>query len=482
MNKFSTVKSFRQINLRRIEPYDEYSESSEYFMDRLVSRTKGTWFGQFVELYVRYVVQNPMVCLFHEWLHRILFREWRHRILYPFVWKSLLPIFGSDAERWRPLVKLLDYVKIKDIETINLLDGAKICINTPDVFPTEDQFNLQSQQDCFEFPRIFVAKIRKSLVYGGTNLVFAGNDVVCHDLYHFAQDFTSEELHRRHIVDPKGRLRLLCHDMAPERIPVAATFVDACASNYAHWLTEVLPRITAFCSYRQFKNVPIIVNDQLHQNIMDSLAAIVGPNRLVILLPVGRAVDVELLYVTSVSGYVPFEPRNRKHIAGSHGVFSPPAVGLMRKRLLDLAGLLPAENWPKKIFIRRNTTIRKLTNAEVVEERFSSQGYAVVEPERLTFLQQVALFANANEVAAPTGAALASAIFCNPGTSIVVLMAKHKHMIYSYWLNLLGPIMIDLTYLLGEIDAKRGLGIHGDFSVSVRDVDAFLESRCAPKS
>ena len=482
MNKLSEFQSFRQINLLKIEPNARYSESYEYFMDWLVSRTKSTWFGKFVELYVRYVVQHPIVCLFHEWLHRVLFLEWRRRIVYPFFRKWLSGVFPSDAERWRPLVKLGEYANIKGIQTIKLLDGAKVCINAPDVFPRDEQSNLQAQQDCFEFPPVYVAKICKSLVYGGTNLVFVGNDVVCHDLYRFETDFTSEELHKRHLIDPNGRLRLLCHDTEPHRIPVAATFVDACASNYAHWLTEVLPRISAFCSDLRFESIPIIVNDGLHPNIMESLRAIVGRKRLVILLPIGRAVDVEFLYVTSVTGYVPFEPRNSKHIAISQGVFSPPAISLMRKRLLDRAALLPGENWPKRIFIHRNSMIRKLTNSAVVEERFSALGYAVVEPEKLSLFQQVALFANADEIAGPTGAALANAIFCNSGTSIIVLMAKHRHMVYRYWLNLLAPIKIDLTYVLGNIDANSRQGIHGDFSVSVNHVNALLESRCAPTS
>ena len=346
----------------------------------------------------------------------------------------------------------------------------------PVVIPILDQGLLQSPNDTFRFPEIYVAAINNAKIFGGTNLVLTKNGVICHDLYDFTLDYTSEELHGRILINPKSnKMRWLLHDKAPEQITVAATFVDACANNYAHWITEVLPRIAMFCSDERFKSISIVVNDALHKNIMESLLVVVGNEREIITLPIGRALIVDLLYVTSVAGYVPFERRSTKLSGHSDGIFSPYALELLRNNVYKHSDKDVQQDWPEKVYLRRNSGTRKVINAIELENLLVSRGYKIVEPEKLTFLQQVQLFRNAKNILAPTGAGLSNAVFCRPGTQVIVLMAKHKNMIYRYWYNMLSPIKIKVSYVLGQIVESKSLGIHGDFAVDTSDVLHLLD-------
>jgi capsular polysaccharide biosynthesis protein len=384
---------------------------------------------------------------------------------------------GKTAKRWSPLIKLDDYVKTRCIPTIKVLDAVRVETPVPQVFPAEDHEYLSSPHDHYDFPPIYVAEISNAMVYGGTNLVFTQDAALCHDLYDFERDYTSEELHGRHLIDAKKkRMRLLRHDVAPERVPVAAVFVDACALNYAHWLTEVLPRIAAFCAEEQFASIPIIVNDGLHHNIMESLYLITGPEREIITLPVGRAIQADSLYITSVAGYVPFERRKNKLSGHSQGVFSPKALDILRDHLNPLCQKATSKGWPEKIFLRRNSGVRKIYNAAEIEKLLIARGYVIVEPEKLTFLQQIQLFSNVKEIVSSTGAALANAIVCKAGTQVTVLMGKHENMIYRYWINLLNPFGIKVNYLLGNIIDQGSLGIHGDFAVNIADFVELLDA------
>ena len=45
----------------------------------------------------------------------------------------------------------------------------------------------------------------------------------------------------------------------------------------------------------------------------------------------------------------------------------------------------------------------------------------VVQPERLALSVQIALFANADIIVAPHGAALTNIVFCRPGTALIEL-------------------------------------------------------------
>ena len=394
-------------------------------------------------------------------------------------WENLFPLYirlSLRAAERLPLTKLSGFAKKSGIPTYKLADAAFVETPQPKVSPVSDQSYLVAPHDRYTFPEIFVATISNAITYGGTNLILADGEVVCHDLYDFERDYTFEELHGLTLIDLKSsRIRWLFHDEAPEPIPVAATFVDACASNYAHWMTEVLPRVALFCAEERFKDVPIVVNDGLHKNIMESLYLVAGIEREIITLPIGRALAVDELYLTSVVGYVPFGRRTNKLSGHSHGMFSPRAFEMLRKHLNALGQKTEKEVWPEKIFLRRNSGTRKVTNTAELEKLMIAHGYVIVEPENLTFLRQIQLFNHANEIVSPSGAALSNAIVCKPDAQVAVLMGKHKDMIYRYWSNLLSPIGIRVSYALGSIIENYDRGIHGNFAIDADCIKDLLE-------
>jgi len=445
--------------VRRIE--GRQGESVE-----IVARLKATAIGRF---YASHLKQLPFVRGVVIWL-------WRNT--YPIYVNHISIILRNrKTKRWQALIKIGVYSKTMGLTAIQLVNGMVVETPTPKVFPEGDQGYLESPHDRYKAPPIYVATINKGMIYGGSNLILTQDGVICHDLYDFERDYTSEELHGRTLIDPKSsRIRWMLHDESPERLPAAAAFVDACAANYAHWLTEVLPRIAAFCAEEQFNGIPIVVNDGLHKNIMESLFLVAGFEREIITLTIGKALAVEVLYVTSVAGYVPFERRTNKLSDYSNGVFSPWAFELLRSNMDAFVVKDNVQGYPEKIFLRRNSGARKVANGAELEKLVVSRGYVMVEPGELTFVQQVKLFNNANIIISATGAALSNAIFCKPGTQIGILMGKHKNMSYRYWCDMLAPIRINVRYVLGNIVENNGLGIHGDFVVDIADVICLLEA------
>jgi capsular polysaccharide biosynthesis protein len=409
----------------------------------------------------------------YELVRRWIIFIWRNS--YPFYASVKASAFLNNDQRWRPLVKLSDHVRTSNIATHQIFEAQLVNTPSPMVFPLEDQVHLQAPHDHYVFPPVYVAELSETLVHGGTNMVFTRDAVLCHDLYDFARDYTSEELHGRHVIQPdKMRMRLLQHDTSPERMGEAATFVDACATNYAHWLTEVLPRIAAFCRLDQFAQVPIIVNDGLHRNILESLVMIAGSDREIIALPVGRAVHVERLYVTSVAGYVPFERRNSKLENHSHGLFSPKALQEIKERCNEYLNDMSIVDFPRKIYLRRNSGARKIINNIDIENIFHEKGYAVVEPEKLDFASQVALFSRAESIYGSSGAAFANLIFSKSTANINIFIGEINGTSYWYWQNIARANKNSIRYIFGEI-LNRKNGIHSDFHVKIEKISISLE-------
>lgn len=400
---------------------------------------------------------------------------WKKLILKYFLFLKMG--FNSRAKhiwRWRPLNKLYDFT-IKNGIKVNVLQKKEIVETpAPQVFPTSNQFFLDSPHDHYEYPDIYVASVKKGMIYGGSNLIVAGDVVISHDLYDFKHDFTSEELHGRTLIDPKGsRIRWLLNDEHPDKIPAAATFLDACAFNYAHWMTEVLPRIVVFCGDDRFKNIPIVVNDGLHRNIMESLFWVTEPERKILLLPIDKSIYCDTLYVTSVTGYVPFDWRSKKLPDCSHGLFSRQAFMALSKRLEQQSIIIGDPSaLPDKIFLRRNSDHRTIINSHEVESFYESRGYLVVEPEKLSFQQQVALFKNAKAIAGSTGAAFANIIFASPDCDIHIFISKHPDTIYWYWQNIACASGIKIKYVLGTISKSKTKGVHASFRIDVDELEA----------
>jgi capsular polysaccharide biosynthesis protein len=63
----------------------------------------------------------------------------------------------------------------------------------------------------------------------------------------------------------------------------------------------------------------------------------------------------------------------------------------------------------------------QLLNAPEIEAVAAEQGFTVVYPDELTFVDQVNLVANAKRVLAPEGSALFLCYFASPGTKLLVL-------------------------------------------------------------
>lgn len=333
-------------------------------------------------------------------------------------------------------------------------------------------------KDPSTFPPVSVIRLEHAKVSGHSTLIEmpASGRMVHHDLFLPIAHTMSEEDH--------GRLRIdLSHQtckvhgapLLTATLPMAAAFTDSVASNYAHWLTEVLPRIALYTRDARFKGIPLIVDEGLHPNLYESLSLIVGAERTIFKLPVDRRVFVKKLDVVTPSGYVPYAPRAPKHPGHSHGIFSAEALEAVRDACKHL--MAPTHELAReRIYVRRNAGLRKLVNDAQISTVLAEAGFKVIDPQELSFSEQVQLFSKAEVVVGPTGAAMANLMFCPPGSRVHVLMAQHEDMPYWYWQRLADCIGVDLSYGLGEICASHEKGFHADFTVEMRYIHELLQS------
>lgn len=415
-------------------------------------RVRDTRLGQF---YFNHLKKYRVVELLAPWIWRKAY------FLYQLAW-----IFRKALKR--PLLPLSAHVATSG--KVVRSKTETVTTPLPDIFPKSGKKHLIPPHAEYEFPEIYIAEVRNALVTGGTNLVMTDDSVICHDLYDFTHDYTSEELNGRTFIWPhRQRIAWLMRTTSAGELDRAACFTDACAPNYAHWMTEVLPRINLFCHAEESPEVPLIVNAGLHRNLMESLRTVAGDKREIVALPTGASIKVGGLSLTSVTGYVPFERRSNRLKNHSHGRFSPFALLSLRQYLQERLGAASGPSI-RRVFIKRNSGIRNITNAREIEELLVVRGFSVVEPEFLTHTQQVALFSNADVMVGATGAAMANLIFCKPTAKIIIMIPTYRHTSYWYWQNIACAVGNRINYVLGKTTRTSASGIHSDFRINPSDL------------
>jgi len=384
---------------------------------------------------------------------------------------------SSSPRKWRDVSRLQDFVKRVGLAPVVLAPAEGVSYQTSSVAPIFGSHSTSPMETDTVFPEIYTVRLSDIMVFPATNFFISEENVLIHDLLDLKTQLPSEELTDYFQFNPlrsKARVKLSYH--FHDDLDEAAHFLDAASQNYAHWLTEILPRIALFCSIPEFAHVPLLIDDNLPQSMLQSLHLIAGEHRKVFTLGRGIAVKVKKLHVVSVTGYVPFGFRSPSDTKDRHGQFSPFALNCLRQMILESTTTeKPASEAPKKIFIQRNSTHRSLVNQPRVMEFCVQHSFECVSPETLSFTDQVRLFSNAEAVIGATGAAFANIIFCSPSCKITILIGDHPETPYGYWVNIAAAVGARVRYVLGQSDAPISGGIHRDFSISEQKIVSLIE-------
>ncbi len=435
---------------------------------------QNSWILVFLIKLIEKPRQISLFNFYFKKLNRYSFFTSISRFFYPLVrgvaWKIIYR-FGQDKKKFH-LIALKDFVKNKAIKKTELVKASTVKTIAPHFISSEKMASKKSDYPSERFPEIYVATIAGATVIGGSNLSIVNNEIISHDLLTISTDLTPEERHFK--INSNGNVFRLTYKIMTEKyskLSEAASFVDALSHNYAHWMTEVLPRIVSFCSNSQYRNVPIIVDDKLHKNIMATLEKVVG-QRKVYFLPMNHTVKINMLYTTSVSGYISYEQRYKYIQASSEGKFNANAMRLVVSLLKPLNN---KKRTPQRIYLRRFSGYRNLTNQNEIEALLTRHRFTIVDPAKLSFLEQVNYFSKAKVIIGPTGAAFANLIFCNKKVNLAILVNNDKNMIYKYWVNLTSIMGIQVNYITGKSKQFFG-GIHRDFSVDLDLIDTYVKS------
>ncbi|HEX6489381.1 MAG TPA: glycosyltransferase family 61 protein [Candidatus Dormibacteraeota bacterium] len=224
--------------------------------------------------------------------------------------------------------------------------------------------------------------------------------------------------------------------------------------NFYHWMCELLPKLQYLDEVdRRFSRLPLLVDRKAVEDpgFAAGLKLLAG-ERETIPIPADPLTRVrDLVYINSP---------NPATFNLKPGTKSRPGDAMVRRSSIDYwrakaAGWRrddAAESSPKRIFVARRENTMRTYNQVDVEAVLSERGFATVFMEGLSLPEQVRLFANADVIAGPMGAAWAHLMFVHAGVKCVSWMPAYGGA--TGFATLARAAGADLRYVLHDTAAR----------------------------
>jgi hypothetical protein len=198
----------------------------------------------------------------------------------------------------------------------------------------------------------------------------------------------------------------------PPEVRLAGNWTSICSvwspndgpPNFSHWLLDALPRLAFLEEFPA--DTKILVPSRLAEYQKESLRML-GLLERVRYTPETHLVLENYFFSTPPSMVV---------------CYSPYSVQFLRKRFLPKAD--PSFTGPKRFVIDRHGKTRGLKNRVEVNRFFEKLGWAIVDTEKLTFAQEIKLFAEAEAIAGAVGSGFTNAVWCKPGTAVIQILPE----------------------------------------------------------
>lgn len=321
------------------------------------------------------------------------------------------------------------------------------------------------------FPKISFLTFKKVKVYGHSSFIVKDNFLLHHDLFNPNTNYCLEEFQGRCWFLKNNKI-LWKQEKIDYKINEAISFLDSASFNYAHWMSEILPKIYLYRKYYETKKIFLLIDKNLHKNILQSLRIIIkGTNAIIKKVNRGECILVNKFHTITPVGFSNISPKKilKKH---SHGFFNQKIINEMSNFISNKIRI-KEDNRYKKILLSRDDSKRNVQNVNKFNTIIKNFGYKKVLLKDLDFEDQVKIFKNARDIIAVSGASVANMIFSQKKTRLV-LIANFRE--YGpglfYYPSMLGGKKIDLHYILSK--KKLSLLIHKDLDLDFKTLKNFF--------
>ena len=235
-------------------------------------------------------------------------------------------------------------------------------------------------------------------------------------------------------------------------------------NNFYHWLIEELPRLHIIERSKLFSESPILVDHTISE-WQCKLLAMMGIER-------ERLRKLDFLRPVRFKNLVVPSHLSRDMVA------HPDAVSFMRSKLLGRSLDLKPKHG-KRLYVGRRDhveTKRGMLNEKSVREKFRRSNFQIVDTGKLSIEEQIELFADAEVIAGPGGAALTNILFAPKQARVLSLGSSD--ILCETFTSIAAAIGQESWSVRGRSYPKaypHWIWTNFDFEIDERDIDFCFE-------
>jgi capsular polysaccharide biosynthesis protein/tetratricopeptide (TPR) repeat protein len=321
-------------------------------------------------------------------------------------------------------------------------------------------------------PAAYVSEIHNATILPGNEPILVdGEHTAIFDRFKLLKDPYNFLEQESIPLAAKGKILVAAPKKSKSRISTGIFFLGHYWQNYAHWIMEHLPRLLLLDKLPQYDGLPILINEGLYPQQLESLQALCGNRYPIQTLPRDHRFEVErLIYPSNLTASINMRFRLEEEPTPNDVSFHPEAIRYLRDRLIPGHKThLPGTRrlWISRTF-RRGYGSRRLANETEIEAHFLANGFERILPETMSFRQQVETFAEAGIIAGASGAGMINMVFAPPTAKILMFVKDHPLTHYYYFANVAQALDQHLMYVTGmPMPNFRVPIIHADFHVEL---------------
>ena len=292
----------------------------------------------------------------------------------------------------------------------------------------------------------------------------------CQEINHIKEQL---DIHIRHhpgrdkpipqIYRTKGGYEVNCDGITPEKLDGPLYFGTPIEPlNWGMWLLQAIPSAIDFLSGSQADRFFAYIDRDWQRKLLNTVG-----------IPDEKLVHHELSRTYHCDDLV------MKQFSHIDLVPTPMEQEMFSRVARDVAGVERVTPRRRLFLSRRSITLesegsyRALQNEDALVDAFASRGYEIVEPELLSFPDQIRLFAEAELVVGLGGAALFNVIFSPPATRVVTIESSagfvHAHAC------LFGALGHPYGVIFGRQDTEDETPVQKRWTVDVQGVMRAIE-------
>lgn len=318
----------------------------------------------------------------------------------------------------------------------------------------------------------YIAELKNVTVYSKSGIIVAGdcaiNEIATHPLYgHFVPC-----THDQTVVKREGNSLEMSHDGYTNvgTLEHAIMLSGLGTEHFGHWVPEFLTKLQYLEQHPEFRNWPIIVDEQMPQSHFDYLSAIAGNE--IIKLPPKASLNCRKLLVSSTPTFYPLELVPDFDVPQHElAPLFPDSLRFLQQRAQ--AKLQSANTFSKKLyFSRKNMNWRLLSNDDEVAAFLKAQGFEVIYPETMSLAEQATMWRNAEVIVAPNGSSTLNIIFSAPTLKLIVLTQPGLF----NWAGYYGPVRelgYNMLFVAGD---EQTASKHSNYTVPTARIGEALSS------